>query len=78
VTVLTPQAVIQNLLASVQALSPPLSGQQSQGLTSKLEAALDAINDNKINVACNKLGDFITQLAVSSIMERLHLLKGNR
>jgi hypothetical protein len=64
VTVLTAQAVIQNLLNSVQALSPPLTGQQAQGLTSKLQAALDAINENKINVACNKLGDFISQVRV--------------
>jgi hypothetical protein len=51
------------LLGSVQALTPPLTGQQSQGLSSKLQAALDAVNDNKINVACNKLGDFISQVS---------------
>jgi len=63
VTVLTAQAVIQNLFNSVQALSPPLSGQQSQGLISKLQAALDAINAGKTNVACNKLSDFISQVS---------------
>lgn len=62
VTVLTPQAVIQNMLNSVAALSPPLSAQQSQGLASKLQAALDAVNAGKTNVACNKLSDFISQL----------------
>jgi uncharacterized repeat protein (TIGR01451 family) len=64
VTVLTAQAVIQNLINQVQALGTQgkLTGQQAQGLTSKLQAALDAVNDNKINVACNKLGDFISQV----------------
>jgi hypothetical protein len=55
--VLTPQAVIQNMIAYVQTL--PLSGQQKQGLTSKLQAALEAPNNN---VACNKLSDFVSQL----------------
>jgi Flp pilus assembly CpaF family ATPase len=58
----TPQAVIQNMINSVQALAPPLSGQQSQGLVSKLQAALDAVNQGKTNVACNKLADFISQV----------------
>ena len=64
VTVLTPQAVIQNMINQVQLLrnQGKLSGQQSQGLTSKLAAALDAVNENKTNVACNKLGDFINQV----------------
>jgi hypothetical protein len=62
VTVLTPQAVIQNMIPLVNALQPPLSGQQVQGLQSKLQAALDAINDGKTNVACNKLADFINQV----------------
>jgi HYR domain len=61
VRVKTPQEVIQDLINRVQAL-PGLTGQQSQGLVSKLNAALDAVNDNKINVACNKLNDFITQV----------------
>lgn len=63
VTVLTVQATIQNMITSVQALQPPLSGQQVQGLSSKLQAALDAVNTNKTNVACNKLADFISQLS---------------
>jgi hypothetical protein len=63
VTVLTPQAVIQNMITLVNALQPPLSGQQVQGLQSKLQAALDAINDGKTNVACNKLADFINQVS---------------
>lgn len=61
VTVLTPQAVIQNMIAAVNAI-PSLTGQQRQGLLSKLQAALDAINDGKTNVACNKLNDFISQV----------------
>ena len=61
VTVLTPQAVIQNLINAVNAL-PGLTGQQRQGLLSKLTAALDAINEGKTNVACNKLNDFIAQV----------------
>jgi uncharacterized repeat protein (TIGR01451 family) len=62
VRVKTAVEVIQDLITRVQALQPPLTGQQSQGLVSKLQAALDAINDNKISVACNKLGDFISQV----------------
>jgi len=60
VTVLTPQAVIQNLIAQVNASS--LTGTQKNGLLSKLNAALDAINDGKTNVACNKLSDFINSV----------------
>lgn len=60
VTVLTPQAVIQNMINTINGL--PLSGSQKQGLISKLTAALDAINQGKTNVACNKLGDFINQV----------------
>jgi uncharacterized repeat protein (TIGR01451 family) len=62
VRVKTAAQVIQDLITRVQALTPPLTGTQSQGLVSKLQAALAAVNDNKINVACNKLGDFISQL----------------
>jgi hypothetical protein len=62
VTVRTPQQTIQNMVAAVQALQPPLTGTQVQGLTSKLQAALDAINQGKTNVACNKLVDFISQV----------------
>lgn len=60
VTVLTPAQTVQNLIDAVNAL-PSLTGQQRQGLLSKLTAALDAINEEKTNVACNKLNDFITQ-----------------
>jgi uncharacterized repeat protein (TIGR01451 family) len=62
VTVLTPQQVIQNMLASLSALSPPLTSQQRQGLAAKLTEALNAINQGKTNVACNKLNDFISQV----------------
>jgi hypothetical protein len=61
VTVLTPQAVIQNMMNFTNSL-PGLTGQQRQGLLCKLQAALDAINDGKTNVACNKLADFISQV----------------
>ena len=64
VTVKTPAAVIQDLLSRVQTLRTQgkLSGQQAQGLTSKLQAALDAVNNGQTNVACNKLNDFISQV----------------
>lgn len=61
VTVLTPQAVIQNLIASVNASS--LSGTQKNGLLAKLNAALTAINNGQTNVACNKLSEFINSVA---------------
>lgn len=61
VTVLTPAQTVQNLINAVNAL-PGLTGTQRQGLLSKLTAALDAINDGKTNVACNKLSDFINQV----------------
>jgi len=61
VTVLTPAQVVQNLMTTVNAL-PGLSGTQRQGLLSKLQAALDAINEGKTNVACNKLSDFANQV----------------
>jgi len=61
VTVLTPAAVIQNMINEVNAL-PGLSGTQRQGLLSKLQAALDAVNQGKTNVACNKLNDFTSQV----------------
>lgn len=62
VHVKTAAEVIQDLINRVQAIQPPLSGQQTQGLVAKLQAALDAVNQNKTNVACNKLGDFISQV----------------
>ncbi|HEY2973141.1 MAG TPA: HYR domain-containing protein [Pyrinomonadaceae bacterium] len=62
VKVLTAAEVIQNLISRVQALQPPLSGQQAQGLRSKLNAALVAIESGQKNVACNKLNDFISQV----------------
>ena len=61
VTVLTAQQVIQNMINTINAL--PLSGTQRQGLISKLTAALDAINQGKQNVACNKLNEFNSQVS---------------
>jgi hypothetical protein len=60
VTVLTPQAVIQNLQAAVNASS--LTGTQKNGLLAKLSAALQGINNNQPNVACPKLSDFINSV----------------
>jgi hypothetical protein len=60
VTVLTPQAVLQNLITSVSNSS--LTGTQKNGLLAKLNAALDGINEGKTNVACNKLDDFINSV----------------
>jgi hypothetical protein len=60
VTVLTPQAVLQNLITSVSNSS--LTGTQKIGLLAKLNAALDGINEGKTNVACNKLDDFINSV----------------
>jgi hypothetical protein len=64
VRVKTSAEVIQDLINRVQALQPPLTGTQTQGLVSKLQAALDAVNQGKTNVACNKLADFINQVQV--------------
>ena len=60
VTVLTPQAVIQNLIASVNASS--LTGTQKNGLLAKLNAALNAINNGQTNIACNKLSEFVNNV----------------
>jgi uncharacterized repeat protein (TIGR01451 family) len=59
VTVLTPQAVVQNLINSVNASS--LTGPQKNGLISKLNAALTAINGGGGN-ACAKLSDFVNSV----------------
>jgi uncharacterized repeat protein (TIGR01451 family) len=61
VTVLTPQAVIQNLINAVQASS--LTGTQKNGLLSKLNGALTAINGNQMNIACNKLSEFVNNVS---------------
>ncbi len=60
VTVLTPQAVIQNLINSVNASS--LTGTQKNGLLAKLNAALSAINSGQQTVACNKLSEFVNNV----------------
>jgi hypothetical protein len=75
VTVLTPQAVIQNLISSVNASS--LTGTQKNGLLSKLNAALDGINQGKINVACNKLSDFVTSVGTLISHGDLTAAQGN-
>ena len=63
VTVKTVQQTLSDMIAAVNALQPPLTGTQVQGLNSKLQAALDAFNQGKTNVACNKLSDFISQVS---------------
>src|SRR6266508_1737604 len=60
VTVKTSSATIDDLKNSVQISS--LSGQQKQGLISKLNAALDAIDKGHTNTACAKLADFINSV----------------
>jgi uncharacterized repeat protein (TIGR01451 family) len=61
VTVLTPQAVLNNLIAAVNASS--LTGTQKNGLLAKLNAALNAINNGQTNIACNKLSEFVNNVA---------------
>ena len=62
VTVKTPAQVVQDLINRVQAIAPPLTGQQSQGLVSKLNQALTSINSGNYSSACGKLADFVTQV----------------
>jgi len=61
VTVKTPQQTLQDMITTINGYSN-LSGTQKQGLISKLQAAIDAINQGKANVACNKLSDFNSQV----------------
>jgi hypothetical protein len=75
VTVLTPQAVIQNLITSVNASS--LTGTQKNGLLAKLNAALSAINGGQTNVACNKLSDFVNSVATLISHGDLSAAQGN-
>jgi uncharacterized repeat protein (TIGR01451 family) len=75
VTVLTPQAVIQNLIASVSASS--LTGTQKNGLLSKLNAALSAINNGQQNIACNKLSEFVNNVGNLITQGSLTAAQGN-
>jgi hypothetical protein len=75
VTVLTPQAVIQNLITSVSASS--LTGTQKNGLLAKLNAALTAINSGQQNVACNKLAEFVNSVGVLINNGSLTAVQGN-
>jgi hypothetical protein len=74
VTVLTPQAVIQNLIASVNASS--LTGTQKNGLLAKLNAALTAINGGGGN-ACAKLSDFVNSVGTLISNGSLTAAQGN-
>jgi Flp pilus assembly CpaF family ATPase len=58
----TAAAVVQDLINRTQALQPPLTGQQAQGLLSKLNQALTSINSGQFSSACGKLGDYVTQV----------------
>lgn len=62
VTVKTAAAVVQDLITRTQALQPPLTGPQTQGLVSKLNQALTSINSGNYSAACGKLSDYVTQL----------------
>jgi hypothetical protein len=75
VTVLTPQAVIQNLIASVNASS--LTGTQKNGLLAKLNAALTAINNGQQNIACNKLSEFVNSVGILINNGSLTAAQGN-
>ncbi|HUS10886.1 MAG TPA: HYR domain-containing protein [Pyrinomonadaceae bacterium] len=75
VTVLTPQAVIQNLINSVNASS--LTGTQKNGLLAKLNAALSAINNGQQNVACNKLSEFVNNVGNLISQRSLTAAQGN-
>ena len=74
VTVLTPQAVIQNLINSVNASS--LTGTQKNGLLAKLNAALTAINGGGGN-ACAKLNDFVNNVSNLISQGSLSAAQGN-
>jgi hypothetical protein len=74
VTVLTPQAVIQNLINSVNASS--LTGTQKNGLLAKLNAALTAINGGGGN-ACAKLSDFVNNVGTLISHGDLTAAQGN-
>jgi Flp pilus assembly CpaF family ATPase len=58
----TAAAVVQDLITRTQALQPPLTGPQTQGLVSKLNQALTSINSGNYSSACGKLADYVTQL----------------
>jgi hypothetical protein len=58
----TAAQVVQDLITRTQALQPPLTGQQAQGLVSKLNQALTSINNGNYSSACGKLGDYVTQV----------------
>ena len=75
VTVLTPQAILQNLINSVNASS--LTGTQKNGLLAKLNAALTAINSGQQNVACNKLSEFVNSVGVLINNGSLTAAQGN-
>lgn len=83
VTVKTPQAVIQELIAAVNASS--LTGTQKNGLLAKLTDALNAINQGKTNIACPKLSDFVNNVAtlvshgdLSSTVGNLWISRANK
>ncbi len=62
VKVQSPVQAIDELIAKVNALKPPLSQNQANGLIEKLNDAKTALNQNKKNPACNQLQAFINQV----------------
>jgi HYR domain-containing protein/immunoglobulin I-set domain protein len=62
VTVKSAAATVQDLITRTQALQPPLTGPQAQGLVSKLNQALTSINSGNLSAACGKLADYVTQV----------------
>jgi trimeric autotransporter adhesin len=63
VTVKTPQAVIQDLINRVQALMDQgaLNQTNGQSLISRLQSALDYLNNGQTDKACDKLAEFIAK-----------------
>ncbi|QQS46325.1 MAG: DUF11 domain-containing protein [Acidobacteriota bacterium] len=58
----SPQQAIENLIDDVEDLIPPLTQNQGNNLISKLNAALNYLNQGKKSRACNQLQSFINQV----------------
>jgi uncharacterized cupin superfamily protein len=62
VRVRTPVQAIDDLIAKVNALKPPLTNNQANGLINKLQEVKTKLNQGKIAQACNQLQAFINQV----------------
>ena len=60
-TVLTPQQALQDCIAKVQMLVPPLNQGQANSLITKLNQAISSLDQGKTGTACNQLQAFINQ-----------------